>query len=79
VPSESLRKREIAANKAFDIYRELCIHQGDLGITDEPCRYYEGGVSSVLLWDLDDGFAGVVLFQKGFLFHIQFMASADKL
>lgn len=29
-------------------------------------RYYEGGVSSVFLWDLDDGgFAGVVLLKKG--------------
>jgi len=29
------------------------------------CRYYEGGVSSVYLWDLEDGgFAGVVLFKK---------------
>jgi capping protein beta len=29
------------------------------------CRYYEGGVSSVYLWDLDDGgFAGVVLLKK---------------
>ena len=29
------------------------------------CRYYEGGVSSVFLWDLEDGgFAGVVLFKK---------------
>lgn len=28
-------------------------------------RYYEGGVSSVFLWDLDDGgFAGVVLLKK---------------
>jgi capping protein (actin filament) muscle Z-line, beta len=28
-------------------------------------RYYEGGVSSVFLWDQDDGgFAGVVLFKK---------------
>lgn len=28
-------------------------------------RYYEGGVSSVFLWDLDEGgFAGVVLFKK---------------
>jgi hypothetical protein len=28
-------------------------------------RYYEGGVSSVYLWDLDDGgFAGVVLLKK---------------
>lgn len=29
-------------------------------------RYYEGGISSAYLWDLDDGgFAGVVLFKKG--------------
>lgn len=27
-------------------------------------RYYEGGVSSVYFWDLDDGFAGVVLLKK---------------
>lgn len=29
-------------------------------------RYYEGGISSVYLWDLDsaDGFAGVVLMKK---------------
>jgi len=27
-------------------------------------RYYEGGVSSVYLWDLDHGFAGVVLMKK---------------
>ena len=28
-------------------------------------RYFEGGVSSVFLWDLEDGgFAGVVLFKK---------------
>jgi capping protein beta len=29
-----------------------------------PFRYYEGGVSSVYLWDLDHGFAGVVLMKK---------------
>lgn len=40
---------EIKANEAFDVYREL---------------YYEGGVSSVYLWNLDDGFAGVVLVKK---------------
>jgi len=41
---------EVAANDAFDTYREM---------------YYEGGVSSVFLWDQDDGgFAGVVLFKK---------------
>lgn len=28
-------------------------------------RYYEGGTSSAYLWNLDDGFAGVVLLKKG--------------
>ena len=28
-------------------------------------RYFEGGVSSVYLWDLDRGFAGVILIKKG--------------
>ena len=49
VPGERVRKMEIKANEAFDIYREL---------------YYEGGVSSVYFWNLDDGFAGVVLLKK---------------
>ncbi|KAI1437635.1 F-actin-capping protein subunit beta [Xylaria sp. CBS 124048] len=49
VPSEKIRRMEIKANEAFDIYREL---------------YYEGGVSSVYFWNLDDGFAGVVLLKK---------------
>ncbi|KZF25956.1 F-actin capping protein beta subunit [Xylona heveae TC161] len=49
MPSEKVRKMEIGANEAFDVYREL---------------YYEGGVSSVYFWDLDDGFAGVVLLKK---------------
>ncbi|EIM90841.1 F-actin capping protein beta subunit [Stereum hirsutum FP-91666 SS1] len=50
LPSTKLRKLEVTANEAFDTYREM---------------YYEGGVSSVFLWDLDDGgFAGVVLFKK---------------
>ncbi|KAL7270681.1 F-actin-capping protein subunit beta [Rhizina undulata] len=49
LPSEKVRKMEVAANEAFDIYREL---------------YYEGGVSSVYFWNLDDGFAGVVLLKK---------------
>ncbi len=43
MPSERLRKLEIDANAAFDQYREM---------------YFEGGVSSVYLWDLDHGFAG---------------------
>lgn len=49
MPSESLRKLEKEANSAFDQYREL---------------YFEGGVSSVYLWDLDTGFAGVILIKK---------------
>jgi hypothetical protein len=28
-------------------------------------RYFEGGISSVFLWDMDDGFAGCVLLKKG--------------
>jgi hypothetical protein len=52
VPSERVRKMEVRANEAFDVYREL---------------YYEGGVSSVYFWNLDDGFAGVVLLKKGAL------------
>jgi len=49
MPSERLRKLEVEANAAFDQYREL---------------YFEGGVSSVYLWDLDTGFAGVILIKK---------------
>jgi len=49
MPSERLRKLEVDANAAFDQYREM---------------YFEGGVSSVYLWDLDHGFAGVILIKK---------------
>ncbi|GAA5912105.1 F-actin-capping protein subunit beta [Sporobolomyces salmoneus] len=50
VPSPGLRKLEVAMNQAFDVYRDL---------------YFEGGVSSVYLWDTDQGgFAGVVLIKK---------------
>jgi len=49
MPSERLRRLEIEANSAFDQYREM---------------YFEGGVSSVYLWDLDHGFAGVILIKK---------------
>ena len=53
LPSPKLRKLEISANEAFDTYREM---------------YFEGGVSSVYLWDLDDGgFAGVVLLKKSMI------------
>ncbi|KAL1304019.1 hypothetical protein AAFC00_000460 [Neodothiora populina] len=50
VSSERVRRMEVRANEAFDVYREL---------------YYEGGTSSVYFWNLDDGFAGVVLLKKG--------------
>ena len=43
LPTERLRKLEIEANTAFDQYRQM---------------YFEGGVSSVYLWDLEHGFAG---------------------
>lgn len=48
-PSERVRKMEVEANTAFDVYRSM---------------YYEGGIGSVYMWDLDDGFAGVVLLKK---------------
>jgi capping protein beta len=52
-PSENLRKLEIEANQVFDIYR----HQ-----------YFEGGVSSVYMWNLDDNnddkFAACFCIQK---------------
>ncbi|KAM0786989.1 hypothetical protein ACM66B_002407 [Microbotryomycetes sp. NB124-2] len=48
-PSAKLRELEESINDAFDVYRD---------------QYYEGGVSSAFLWDVDDGFAGVVLLKK---------------
>ncbi|ORX33436.1 F-actin-capping protein subunit beta [Kockovaella imperatae] len=56
-PSSRLRQIETSLNSAFDTYREM---------------YFEGGVSSVYLWDLDEmsqdgkemSFAGVVLLKK---------------
>ncbi|CAF1135677.1 unnamed protein product [Adineta ricciae] len=49
LPSDRLRQLEIEANQAFEQYREM---------------YYEGGVSSVYFWDLENGFAGVILIKK---------------
>lgn len=50
MPSSKLRELEVMMNDAFDTYRE---------------QYYEGGISSVYLWDLEDGgFAGAVLLKK---------------
>lgn len=50
-PSEPLRALEQICNDSFELYRDL---------------YYEGGVSSTYLWDVDDtnDFSGVVLFKK---------------
>jgi len=49
-PSENLRKLELEANYVFDAYRQL---------------YFEGGYSSVYLWDLEGkNFAGCFLIQK---------------
>lgn len=48
-PSDDLRKLEVEANKVFDVYR----HQ-----------YFEGGISSVYMWDLDNGFASCFCIQK---------------
>ncbi|CAK5053469.1 unnamed protein product [Meloidogyne enterolobii] len=49
MPSDKLRKLEIEVNAAFEAYRDM---------------YFEGGVSSVYFWDIDNGFAGVVLLKK---------------
>eukprot|EP00854_Cymbomonas_tetramitiformis_P017677 gene17677-21058_t len=49
-PSEKIRALEIECNEVFGGYRE---------------QYYEGGVSSVYLWDIEGGFAGCFLIKKG--------------
>jgi len=49
MPTERLRKLEVDANAAFEQYLQM---------------YFEGGVSSVYLWDLENGFAGVILIKK---------------
>lgn len=48
-PSVRIRSMEVEFNELFDAYREL---------------YFEGGTSSVYLWDLDNGFAGCFLVKK---------------
>lgn len=54
-PSSKLRQLETSLNSAFVTYKEM---------------YFEGGVSSVYLWDLEEqqgrelAFAGVVLLKK---------------
>ncbi|KAH7723072.1 CRE-CAP-2 protein [Aphelenchoides avenae] len=49
LPSDRLRKLEVECNAAFEAYRDM---------------YFEGGVSSVYIWDIEHGFAGVVLIKK---------------
>ena len=57
-PSSKLRQLEVSLNSAFVTYKEM---------------YFEGGVSSVYLWDLEEqqgrelAFAGVVLLKKSML------------
>ncbi|TYZ67346.1 hypothetical protein PybrP1_001163 [[Pythium] brassicae (nom. inval.)] len=51
-PSEKLRELEVQANEIFDSYREL---------------YYQGGISSVYMWDLEPGFAACFLVRKDVL------------
>eukprot|EP01010_Urceolus_cornutus_P000851 NODE_1357_length_948_cov_28.156841_g1047_i0.p1 GENE.NODE_1357_length_948_cov_28.156841_g1047_i0~~NODE_1357_length_948_cov_28.156841_g1047_i0.p1 ORF type:complete len:258 (-),score=66.10 NODE_1357_length_948_cov_28.156841_g1047_i0:123-896(-) len=48
-PSDRLREMELKANDIFSSYREA---------------YFEGGISSVYFWDLDEGFACAVLIKK---------------
>lgn len=48
-PSERLRRLEETFNEVFEAYKT---------------SYYEGGVSSVFLWDMDEGFAGAFLIHK---------------
>lgn len=48
-PSERLRRLEVMFNEVFDAYKT---------------SYYEGGVSSVYLWDLEEGFGGAFLIRK---------------
>lgn len=49
VPSDNGRKIEIEANQAFEHYKDM---------------YFEGGISSVYVWDTDNGFAMCVLIKK---------------
>eukprot|EP00747_Dinoflagellata_sp_TGD_P003765 gnl/TRDRNA2_/TRDRNA2_109736_c0_seq1.p1 gnl/TRDRNA2_/TRDRNA2_109736_c0~~gnl/TRDRNA2_/TRDRNA2_109736_c0_seq1.p1 ORF type:complete len:295 (+),score=67.54 gnl/TRDRNA2_/TRDRNA2_109736_c0_seq1:66-950(+) len=48
-PSDRLRRLEKTFNEVFDAYKT---------------SYYEGGVSSVYLWDLEEGFAGAFVIHK---------------
>jgi len=49
LPSPQLRKFEVELNDVFDLYRDM---------------YFEGGVSSAYVWEVDNGFAAVILIKK---------------
>jgi len=49
MPSDKARKLEIDANAAFEAYKD---------------QYFEGGISSVYVWDIEQGFAMCVLIKK---------------
>lgn len=57
VSTDRVRKLEVSLNEAIRVYLDL---------------YYEGGVSSVYLWDQDDSYAGAVLIKKGIFIFCQF-------
>ena len=63
VPSEWLRKLEIEMNEAFNQYREMYFEGGVRSVHSER-RFSNQNYSSVYLWDLDHGFAGVILIKK---------------
>ena len=48
-PSDRLRQLEIGANQMFEQYRKM---------------FFEGGVSSVYFWDLENGFGIVILLKN---------------
>jgi hypothetical protein len=45
----------------------LLLGEGGERVMLTRCRYYEGGISSVYFWDIDEGFAGCVLLKKGII------------
>ena len=58
-PIEKCKRFELGTLTLADYTSILC----DTAVT---LRYFEGGVSSVYLWDLEDGgFAGAVVLKKG--------------
>lgn len=46
------------------VWRESLLEGLTIPHSEMLCRYFESGVCSVYLWDLDHGFAGVVLIKK---------------